>query len=123
MAETTSRYTELKKVVESLATIDVEAKTLPQTIKRLRRRAERALKFKQVVRNDNLEGARAAAAIVTKEKADAFRASVEPAIAAAREGGAKTVRQIADALNAAGVRTSRGGAWTPGTLHRFLDGN
>jgi hypothetical protein len=116
-----SRYAELKRVVEILTQIDVNAKNLPVIVGELRREAEKALVFKQSPRNCDMEAARAASKASNRVKADAFAASIAPAIAAAREGGASTVREIAEALNRAGVLTSRGRTWSSGTLHRFLD--
>ncbi len=118
-----SRYAELKRVAESLAAVDVTDEKLPRVIGRLRRQAEKALAFKQAPRNNNMAGAREAARLATKNKADAFRARILPAIAEARKGGAETVREIADALNKAEVKAPRGGAWSAGSVFRFLSGN
>lgn len=43
--------------------------------------------------------------------ADAFAASVAPAIREAQAAGATSLRQIADALNAKNIVTARGGRW------------
>lgn len=60
-------------------------------------------------------GAKAAGKAVA-EDADAFALRVQPIIADLRRKGLSTFREIADALNARGVATSRGGAWFAGTV-------
>jgi DNA invertase Pin-like site-specific DNA recombinase len=52
--------------------------------------------------------------------ADAFAATVEPHIRHAQDAGATTLREIADALNANGVRTARGGRWAAATVRNVL---
>lgn len=39
----------------------------------------------------------------------------------AKEGGAKTLREIADHLNGRGATTAKGHAWHPSTIRRLLD--
>jgi hypothetical protein len=46
---------------------------------------------------------------------------VLPVIREAQAGGARSLAEIADALNARGVPTSRGGSWAPTTVKRILD--
>jgi hypothetical protein len=115
-----TRYRELEKVVESLLLLDVTDKSLPVSVSELRRRGKKALEFKEKPRNTNLDGAREIARENTLRRAKEFREKVAPAIAQAQGEGAKTVREIADALNKAGFRTSRGGEWSAGTVFRFL---
>jgi DNA invertase Pin-like site-specific DNA recombinase len=59
-----------------------------------------------------LAEARAIAAQVVSAEADRFAASVMVFIKQAQKAGATTQQQIVDALNARGVATARGGAWT-----------
>ena len=47
-------------------------------------------------------------------------AQVRPYIEAARKAGCTTLAQLAAALNARGVRTSRGGPWHAATVRRVL---
>jgi DNA invertase Pin-like site-specific DNA recombinase len=54
-------------------------------------------------------------------QADQFAANVAPIIADARKAGAETLQQIADALNARGVKTARGGRWHPMTVRAILE--
>jgi Recombinase len=46
-----------------------------------------------------------------KAEADRHAANVLPIIREAQKAGATTLRQIAEALNARGVATARGGQW------------
>jgi DNA invertase Pin-like site-specific DNA recombinase len=56
----------------------------------------------------------------TKAKADRFAASVLPIVKRLRDGGA-TLQAIADALNAAGKLTPRGGQWTATGVKRVTE--
>jgi hypothetical protein len=51
-----------------------------------------------------------------REAADAFAANVLPIVRQIQAGGLTTTRAVADALNACGVRTARGGAWHNSTV-------
>ena len=53
-------------------------------------------------------------------RADAFADSVAPAIREAQAAGAKTLRQIAAALNGRGIGTARGGKWAPQAVANVL---
>lgn len=50
------------------------------------------------------------------------RAKVLPHVEEARASGHRTVRAIADYLNAKGIRTARGSTWAPGSVQRLLAG-
>jgi hypothetical protein len=52
--------------------------------------------------------------------ADAFAGSVAPAIREAQAAGAKTLRQIAAALNGRGIGTARAGKWAPQAVANVL---
>lgn len=51
-----------------------------------------------------------------QERAEAWRGVVGPL-----HGAGKSLREIADALNAVGIKTARGGAWHPTTVQRVVD--
>src|SRR5215472_13928600 len=51
-----------------------------------------------------------------RAEADRFAANIRPVIEDVRKAGALTLQQIADALNARGIRTARGGRWHPMTV-------
>jgi DNA invertase Pin-like site-specific DNA recombinase len=53
-------------------------------------------------------------------KAGERAASVQPYIAAAQKAGCTTLREIAEALNAWGIRTARGGQWHAATVQRAM---
>jgi hypothetical protein len=53
-------------------------------------------------------------------EADTFAAIVAPVIADAQAAGAKSLRQIAGALNGRGVATARGGRWEAATVRNIL---
>jgi len=59
-----------------------------------------------------LAEARAVAAQVVSAEADRFAVGVMPYIKQAQKAGATTQQAIVDALNARGIATARGGAWT-----------
>ena len=52
--------------------------------------------------------------------ADTFAATVAPVIAEAQAAGAKSLRQIAAALNGRGIATARGGRWEATTVRNIL---
>lgn len=61
--------------------------------------------------NPNLDEARAHAVAALKADADRLAANVSPIITEIQKSGALSFRAIADALNARGVPTPRGGRW------------
>ena len=74
----------------------------------------------QVLGNPRLADARAVAHAALKAEADAHAAIVAPAIREAQVAGAKSLRQIAAALNARGIATARGGKWEAATVRNIL---
>jgi DNA invertase Pin-like site-specific DNA recombinase len=66
--------------------------------------------------NPRLADARAIAIANHKAGADTFANTVAPAIREARAAGAKTLREVAAALNGRGIPTARGGRWQPQTV-------
>jgi DNA invertase Pin-like site-specific DNA recombinase len=67
-----------------------------------------------------LPQARKAAVAVIEANADRHAANVLPVIREIRRAGARSLRAIADALNARGVPTARGGRWQAQTVHNAL---
>src|SRR3984893_6239781 len=61
--------------------------------------------------NPKLPEARKNALEAVKAEADRYAANVLPIIREAQKAGARTLRQIADSLNARGIPTARGGLW------------
>jgi len=61
--------------------------------------------------NPNIEAAQEAAVAAVKAEADRAAGNVLPIIAEIQRSGATTLRAMADALNARGVPTPRGGRW------------
>jgi DNA invertase Pin-like site-specific DNA recombinase len=61
--------------------------------------------------NPKLHKARKNAVDAVKAEADRFAANVLPIIREAQKAGARTLREIAHALNARGIATARGGQW------------
>jgi len=74
----------------------------------------------QALGNPRLSEARAIANAANKAEADAHTAIVAPAIREAQAAGAKSLRQIAAALNARGIATARGGKWEAATVRNIL---
>jgi len=68
----------------------------------------------------NLNAAQAMGAAANAAGAEAFAANVLPVIRQIQASGAKTARAIAEALNARGIRTARGGAWYDSTVRNLL---
>jgi DNA-binding Lrp family transcriptional regulator len=56
-----------------------------------------------------------------KAEADRYAANILPIIREAQKAGATTLRQIAEALNARGVATARGGQWHPKSVANILE--
>jgi DNA invertase Pin-like site-specific DNA recombinase len=67
-----------------------------------------------------LAEARVAAVAAIEANADRYAANVVPIIHAIQKAGASTLREIADALNARGVATARGGQWHAMTVRNVL---
>ena len=61
--------------------------------------------------NPRLHEARKNAVGAVKAEADRCAANVLPIIREAQKAGARTLREIAEALNARGIATARGGQW------------
>jgi DNA invertase Pin-like site-specific DNA recombinase len=61
--------------------------------------------------NPRLHVARKSAVDAVKTEADRYAANVLPIIREAQKAGARTLREIAEALNARGIATARGGQW------------
>ncbi|WKA29340.1 recombinase family protein [Bradyrhizobium roseum] len=74
-----------------------------------------------VLGGPKLKEAREASKVVVTASADRHAANIVPIINDARKAGATTLREIADALNARGVRTARGGRWHAMTVKNVLD--
>ena len=68
----------------------------------------------------NLDTAQALGAAANAAGANAFAANVLPIIRQIQAAGATTGRAIAEALNARGIRTARGGAWYASTVRNLL---
>jgi DNA invertase Pin-like site-specific DNA recombinase len=68
----------------------------------------------------NLAVAREHAVEAIKTAADRHAANVLPVIQEVRKAGARTLRQIAEALNARGVSTPRGGQWHAASVKNAL---
>lgn len=70
-------------------------------------------------RQDEQRQAARQAATARRENADRHAAKVWPVLEAIRAAGATTLKEQADALNARGVRTARGGIWHPATVRNL----
>jgi DNA invertase Pin-like site-specific DNA recombinase len=68
-----------------------------------------------------LHVARKSAMASIKAGADKHAANILPIIKEAQRAGATTLRQIAQALNARGVATARGGQWHAMSVKNMLD--
>jgi DNA invertase Pin-like site-specific DNA recombinase len=75
----------------------------------------------KVLGGPKLAEARMAAQAVIRENADRHAANVLPIIREAHRAGAETLRDVADALNARGIATARGGKWYATSVKNLLD--
>ncbi|WP_338830751.1 recombinase family protein [Bradyrhizobium sp. 27S5] len=71
--------------------------------------------------NPKLHMARKSAVEAVKAEADRYAANVLPIIREAQKAGASTLRQIAEALNARGIPTARGGLWYAQSIANILE--
>jgi DNA invertase Pin-like site-specific DNA recombinase len=69
----------------------------------------------------NLGEARQKGQEIIQKGADAFAANVLPIIREVQAGGATSFQAIADALNARGLRSPRGGDWQPTTVRNIIN--
>jgi DNA invertase Pin-like site-specific DNA recombinase len=74
-----------------------------------------------VLGSPKLAEARELATAANVANADRHAANVLPIIREVRKAGATTLRQIADALNARGVHTARGGQWHATSIKNVLE--
>src|SRR5215813_4724129 len=70
--------------------------------------------------NPRLQAARKNAVGAVKTEADRYAANVLPIIREAQKAGARTLREIAEALNARGIATARGGQWYAQSVANIL---
>lgn len=75
----------------------------------------------QLGNRTNLADAGKVGCAAQADGADAFASNVLPIVRSIQGAGVTSLRAIADALNARGVRTARGGAWAPMTVSRILN--
>lgn len=71
--------------------------------------------------NPTLHVARENALETVKTEADRHAANVLPVIREVQKAGAKTLRQISEALNARGIPTARGGRWYAQSVANILE--
>jgi DNA invertase Pin-like site-specific DNA recombinase len=71
--------------------------------------------------NPRLHEARKNAVGAVKTEADRYAANVLPIIREAQRAGARTLREIAEALNARGIATARGGQWYAQSVANILE--
>jgi DNA invertase Pin-like site-specific DNA recombinase len=74
----------------------------------------------QVLGNPRLADARAVAHAALKAEASAHAEAVMPSIREAQAAGAKSLRQIGDALNSRAIATARGGKWEAQTVANVM---
>jgi DNA invertase Pin-like site-specific DNA recombinase len=70
--------------------------------------------------NPRLHLARKNAVDAVKAEADRYAANLLPIIREAQKAGAHTLREIAEALNARGIATARGGQWYAQSVANIL---
>ena len=74
-----------------------------------------------VLGSPKLHLARESATVAVKAQADRHAANVLPIIKEAQKAGANTLRAVAEALNARGIATARGGVWHAMSVKNVLD--
>ena len=75
----------------------------------------------QLGNRTNLSEASALGAAANAAQATQFAANVLPVVEAVRASGVITLKGIAEALNARGIRTARGGAWYASTVKNLVE--
>jgi DNA invertase Pin-like site-specific DNA recombinase len=70
--------------------------------------------------NPNLRRIRGVGPAALKAEADRFAGNVLPIIREAQKAGARSLRDVAEVLNARGVRTARGGKWAATQVRDIL---
>lgn len=75
----------------------------------------------QLGNRTNLDHAQQLGRVVQQQDADQRAANILPIIADIKRSGATTLRQIAAALTARGIRTARGGEWTATAVKNVCD--
>jgi DNA invertase Pin-like site-specific DNA recombinase len=70
--------------------------------------------------NPNLKSARQRALEANSEAADRFAANVRPIIREIQKSGVSSLRGVAKALSARGIKTARGGEWTAVQVSEIL---
>jgi DNA invertase Pin-like site-specific DNA recombinase len=68
----------------------------------------------------NLSEASLLGAVANAAQADRHAANITPIVREIQAAGGKTLREIADALNARSIRTARGGSWYASTVRNLL---
>ena len=68
----------------------------------------------------NLADAQALGSASNRRAASVFAGNVLPIVRQIEASGATTLRAVAAALNARGIKTARGGAWHPTTVRNLL---
>lgn len=110
----------------SKLTIRILAAVAQDEVERISLRTKRALAARKaqgaVLGNrTNLEEAQAKGRAVQASQAQQFAENVHPIVQQIRGAGMITLRQIAGALNARGIRTARGGEWSAAQVKFILD--
>ena len=82
--------------------------------------AQRKAQGKRLGNPTNAGEAAARGRIIQIEEAKRFAANVLPIVAAIRASGVATLAGIADALNARGIRSPRGGAWRISSVQNLI---
>lgn len=94
----------------------------PALISTRARQALEAAKARGVaLGSPKLHVARKSAMASIRAGAEKHAANILPIIKEAQRAGATTLRQIAEALNARGVATARGGQWHAASVKNMLD--
>jgi hypothetical protein len=70
--------------------------------------------------NPSPQEASALGVAAQKAAADRFAANTLPLIADIQGNGATSLRAVADALNARGIQTARGGSWHPSSVRNVM---
>ena len=82
--------------------------------------AQRKAQGAKLGNRTNLPEAAAKGAGANRTAADAFAANVLPVVRQIEASGVKGYRALAEALNARGIRTARGGAWHATTVRNLI---
>lgn len=129
LMESKTRFVACDDPTSSELTIHIKAAIAQHEAKQISERTKAALKAAKArgkklgwANSNRADTARASAAGVaaSKARADQFADNIIPVVQQIRAAGVESLKGIAEALNARGLKTARGGQWYASTVQNVL---